>query len=319
MPVINIKPRRYAPLFNPASTLHRSFRSRPSSFPTTERCPTPTRNHASTPSNLGIDYERPLNGTMATYVQQVLISTGKGDWTSRIEEDEAGELARGLKGLFVKGGRYSDASVFMHKNSKQHPPTFYPHFAICPIFHSHDSIETFARAFLLPPTLHPAHKTLAPSHRLTLTQQPKLRLLFSGAYKITDILILICGHHGRDERCGVMGPLLLNEFERMLNSATSYNVLKEVPANIPSHMATAKPGVKVGLISHVGGHKFAGNVIIYIPPSVKINRLAGKGIWYGRVKPSHIEGIIEETIVKGRVIGELFRGGIDEESQILRI
>jgi hypothetical protein len=104
MPAI-VKP---VTLFNPASTLRRTFRSWPLSFPTTEQCPAPTRDYASTPSNLDIDYERPLNGTMATYVQQVLISTGKGDWTSRIEEDESGELARGLKRLLVRSGRYSD-------------------------------------------------------------------------------------------------------------------------------------------------------------------------------------------------------------------
>ena len=98
-------------------------------------------------------------------------------------------------------------------------------------------------------------------------------------------------------------------------------MLKEAPSpnDVPPHAATEKPGVRVGLISHVGGHRFAGNVIVYIPPSVTTNRLAGKGIWYGRVKPGHVEGIVEETIVKGRVIGELFRGGIDKESQILRI
>jgi hypothetical protein len=183
------------------------------------------------------------------------------------------------------------------------------------------SIETFTRAFLLPLTLHPAHNALAASHRLALTQQPELQCLFSGAYEVADILILICGHGGRDERCGVMGPILQTEFERTLSFVGDYKVLNEAPSphDISPNAATAKQGVRVGLISHVGGHRFAGNVIIYIPPSVTTNRLAGKGIWYGRVKPRHVEGIIKETIVKGRVISELFRGGIDKESQILRI
>ena len=115
-----------------------------------------------------------------------------------------------------------------------------------------------------------------------------------------------------------MGPLLQAEFERKLNSVGTHKVLKEAPSSVdaPPHAAT---GARVGLISHVGGHKFAGNVIIYIPPSMIANRLAGKGIWYGRVGPSHVEGIIVETIVKGRVVGELFRGGIDRDSQILRM
>ena len=40
------------------------------------------------------------------------------------------------------------------------------------------------------------------------------------------------------------------------------------------------------------------------------NALRGSGIWYGRVGPEQVEGIIEETIVEGRVVGELLRGGV---------
>ncbi|KAH0552948.1 hypothetical protein GP486_006854 [Trichoglossum hirsutum] len=184
-------------------------------------------------------------------------------------------------------------------------------------------MEQFVRAYLLPPALHPAHDALTASQRLALTQQPGLRGSFPGSRNVSDILVLICGHGGRDERCGVMGPLLRAEFVRRLSSVGVCEVLKDAPpADPPSmlHATVAKPGVRVGLISHVGGHKFAGNVIIYIPPSSPAaNRLAGKGIWYGRVEPRHVEGIIEETIVGGRVIGELFRGGVGEGSQILRI
>lgn len=72
---------------------------------------------------------------------------------------------------------------------------------------------------------------------------------------------------------------------------------------------------RIGLVSHVGGHKWAGNVIIYFPHKYRTNPvqrrqspLAGRGIWYGRVEPRHVEGIINETIKGGRVIKELFRG-----------
>ena len=85
-------------------------------------------------------------------------------------------------------------------------------------------------------------------------------------------------------------------------------------------------GARVGLISHIGGHKFAGNVIVYIPPGLKSyddsdvpHPLAGHGIWYGRVEPKHVEGIVQETIKKGNVIKELFRGGIKQGGEILRL
>ena len=72
-------------------------------------------------------------------------------------------------------------------------------------------------------------------------------------------------------------------------------------------------GSRVALSSHVGGHAFAGNAIIYIPrefklPDGKKSPLAGKGIWYGRVEPRHVSGILEETFKRGTVIEELLRG-----------
>ena len=68
------------------------------------------------------------------------------------------------------------------------------------------------------------------------------------------------------------------------------------------------------LCSCIGGHAFAGNVVIYLPKNWKaedgerISPLAGKGIWYGRVEPRHVWGIMEETVKKGVIITELLRG-----------
>ena len=78
---------------------------------------------------------------------------------------------------------------------------------------------------------------------------------------------------------------------------------------------------KVHQISHIGGHKFAGNVIVYVPPILgnEGHPLAGQGVWYGRVEPKHVEGIVRETIEGGRVIKELFRGGIDGKGGLMKI
>lgn len=45
---------------------------------------------------------------MPTYAEQVLISTGKDDWTSRIEDDEGGALVRQIKSFLGRDGKYSD-------------------------------------------------------------------------------------------------------------------------------------------------------------------------------------------------------------------
>ena len=69
--------------------------------------------------------------------------------------------------------------------------------------------------------------------------------------------------------------------------------------------------IRVGNISHIGGHKYAGNIIIYLPPDADNWDQGGKGIWYGRVgRQADVERIVNETIVGGRIIEELLRGGV---------
>ena len=137
--------------------------------------------------------------------------------------------------------------------------------------------------------------------------------------------ILICTHGGRDQRCGILGPVLIKEFEAQVKALEGAELLKLQPGSDSNFDAHA---VNVGGLSHVGGHKWAGNVIIYIPPeyqvrhedgSVVLSPLAGKGIWYGRVEPKHVDGIIKQTILGGSIIQEMFRGGIDQNGHPVRI
>ena len=129
---------------------------------------------------------------------------------------------------------------------------------------------------------------------------------------IESVTVLICGHGGRDQRCGVLGPLLEQEFRRLLGNVGLLAHDLEVSTSLREDSVEK---VRVALVSHLGGHKWAGNVIIYFPPKHpvgdRLSPLAGRGIWYGRVEPKHVEGIINETIRGGKVIGELFRGATE--------
>ena len=202
---------------------------------------------------------------------------------------------------------------------------------------------------------------------------------------IINPTILVCSHGSRDSRCGILGPVLHNEFNKYLDQRkgddpgsnigatdTDYFMSLDDASYQPQHSGsenhaedqgrsidqstlesisnsttdpTTKSEVKdvtinIGMISHIGGHKWAGNVIIYIPPGFStINTssgspedvsqrasgvqpshpLAGMSIWYGRVEPRHVEGIIEETVVNGTVIQDLFRGGLDMHGKVLRL
>lgn len=144
------------------------------------------------------------------------------------------------------------------------------------------------------------------------------------------MLVLICGHGGRDARCGVIAPVLKGDFERVLGmlgiEVRDGPVEVQGPGEEGQEQGTDMVGgaARVGSISHIGGHKFAGNVILYIPPGYKTedgkeSKLAGCGVCYGRVEPRHVEGIVRETVLGGRVIEELFRGGIRQGGEMLML
>ena len=89
-------------------------------FPVIEKCPAPTCTCRPMPSDLDIDHKTPLNGSMATYAEQVLISTGRTDWTSRIEDDgivdgqivdDKGLFQREFKTLFGRGGKFMNVGT----------------------------------------------------------------------------------------------------------------------------------------------------------------------------------------------------------------
>ena len=161
---------------------------------------------------------------------------------------------------------------------------------IQPIPHTQESFSNFATAYLKAPRLHPMHDSLSLTQKAALTRDSSKAALLPAPEPITKPTILICGHGGRDQRCGILGPILQSSFRKELD----------------------RRGIEaeVAQISHIGGHKYAGNVIIYLPPNLEGNALKGSGIWYGRVGPEQIEGVVEETVVKGRIVGELLRGGV---------
>ncbi len=63
------------------------------------------------PPDLDIDREKPLDGTMVTYAEQVVIHTGRSDWASRIEDDENLPIVRKLKEELGRNGEYSNVRL----------------------------------------------------------------------------------------------------------------------------------------------------------------------------------------------------------------
>lgn len=113
--------------------------------------------------------------------------------------------------------------------------------------------------------------------------------------KLIGSCIFVCSHGSRDRRCGVCGPAVVARFKE----------------EIESHGLQGK--VSVSPCSHIGGHKYAGNVIIFG------SNIDGKvsGHWYGYVTPDDVPILLEQHIEKGEIVYGLWRGqmGLSEEEQ----
>lgn len=66
---------------------------------------------------------------------------------------------------------------------------------------------------------------------------------------LTGSHVFVCAHGSRDKRCGVCGPALIEKFKEEIE------------------LRGIKDEVFVSPCSHIGGHKYAGNLIIYSPDS----------------------------------------------------
>ena len=93
--------------------------------------------------------------------------------------------------------------------------------------------------------------------------------------------IFTCAHVNRDMRCGYCGSKLHDLFVEEIEKRG------------------LKDKVLAARVSHVGGHAFAGNVLLY--PS---------GAWYGYLRPSDVSRIFDEHISNGIILADKLRGKI---------
>uniref|UniRef100_A0A1D1YDD5 Altered inheritance of mitochondria protein 32 n=2 Tax=Anthurium amnicola TaxID=1678845 RepID=A0A1D1YDD5_9ARAE len=112
---------------------------------------------------------------------------------------------------------------------------------------------------------------------------------------LTRSYVFVCSHGSRDKRCGVCGPPLIKRFKEEIQERS-----------LQDH-------VTVSACSHIGGHKYAGNVIIFGPGADGVVT----GHWYGYVSPDDVPVLLDQHIGKGEVVTHLWRGqmGLSEEQQ----
>jgi glycerol-3-phosphate O-acyltransferase/dihydroxyacetone phosphate acyltransferase len=140
-----------------------------------------------------------------------------------------------------------------------------------------------------------------------------------------NAVILMCSQKTRDARCGQSAPLLRKEFERHLR-----------PLGLYRDMHDERPGgVGIYFISHVGGHKYSANVMVYRRPNAfgqddpttegeEKEKESGEvgaaqGIWLARVRPEDCENLVRYTVLKGKVVKPetQLRGGFDRSRGVM--
>ncbi|CCH61662.1 hypothetical protein TBLA_0F01190 [Henningerozyma blattae CBS 6284] len=92
--------------------------------------------------------------------------------------------------------------------------------------------------------------------------------------------VFICSHKTRDKRCGITAPILKKRFDTLLMKHGLYRDYSDIRHD----------GIQVAFINHVGGHKFAANVLIYLKSS---NTL----VWLGRITPNNVKYIVNGLLL----------------------
>lgn len=102
---------------------------------------------------------------------------------------------------------------------------------------------------------------------------------------LNQSFVFFCSHTTRDKRCGITAPIMKREMD---------NYLEEL--DLKRNFGDNRPnGIQTEFINHIGGHKYAANVIIYL-------KKLGKNIWLGLCKPNNIKPIVDECILgDGRI------------------
>lgn len=100
--------------------------------------------------------------------------------------------------------------------------------------------------------------------------------------------LLICGHYQRDRRCGIIAQDLIEEIEAR-NLCADKNI---------------------AIISHIGGHKYAGNLILYnCEKSSDRSQKLIDCLWFSKVLPPSLP-ILLDNLKSGKIPKDLFRGGV---------
>ncbi|KKY38765.1 putative sucrase ferredoxin domain-containing protein [Diaporthe ampelina] len=301
------------------------------------------------PRGFKIEEGDDLYGGVKGWSTHILVATGKADWTHNVADEKGSVMQAIEKADNPSNGRLmlsaSNIPTPNHSSDYSEPTSL----VLLPAFVVIENVTPSAVPTLISeyvnrsPTstsaLQPVSVTIP--HSLPPPDLPEPATILQGMRSRPSphsVLILLCSHKVRDARCGQSAPLIRKELQRHLRPLGLYRDLDD-----------ERPGgVGIYFISHVGGHKYSANVMIYRRPNAfgldgleraSVNegesltpRIrkdptdgdqgdagAGQCIWLARVKPEDCEGIVKYTVLQGKVVKpeQQLRGGFDRSRGLM--
>ena len=229
-----------------------------------------------------LDQKKPLANSVNLYSRHFSVSTGEYNWPATIKEDVNNPRFR-LSQFVMDWARSMKPSKHVIYTKSSHRSKL-PCVHVYPdnvkiTFNSStlEEVERFQSAWMF-------------------GNDQDLDFLTIEKLTKNTVHIYVCCHEARDQRCGVIGELLISG-------------LREYVTAPPTDVAGSLQQLDIQVFgcSHIGGHKFAGNMVVYKPDWKQ-------GIWYGRVLPEDIDNVMRETVINGKVIGRHWRGGLPDGS-----
>ncbi|GJC89705.1 actin patches distal protein 1 [Colletotrichum liriopes] len=278
--------------------------------------------HVKYPKGFKIDESDELYGHVKGWSTHALVATGKSDWVRDVADEKGSVMEAIGKAASPSNGKLmlsaSNIPTPAHSSDYSEPTTV----LLLPAFVIIDHVTPKRVPELITEFVDKAPTNTSPS-RPSPFPHP------------SPALILLCSQKTRDARCGQSAPLLRKELERHLR-----------PLGLFRDMDDERPGgVGIYFISHVGGHKYSANVMVYrrpdafgldnverakeegeLQPKPRVAALpetedvgAAQCIWLARIKPEDCENLVRYTILQGKVVKPetQLRGGFDRAKGVM--
>ncbi|XP_044716268.1 sucrase/ferredoxin-like domain-containing protein [Hirsutella rhossiliensis] len=281
------------------------------------------------PRGFSVDVDDRLYGQIKAWSTHLLVGTGKTDWVRDVTHEKGSVMEAVEKADAPSNGRLMLSASNMptpHDTSDYSEPTTV---LLLPAFTLVHNVHPLNVPTLLGDLVDKAPTSISPLDFAALprslpSRDPSIPALTTAPCPHSAV-ILMCSQRTRDARCGQSAPLLRKEFERHLRPLGLYRDLHD-----------ERPGgVGIYFISHVGGHKYSANVMVYRRPNAfgqdegdskepvgggeaanghgETDQGAAQCIWLARVRPEDCENLVRYTVLKGKVVKpeSQLRGGFD--------